>query len=71
MAARQGNLHTVRHLIDEGTDVNVKDDDGVRIQTNLYTDLRLNYPNRIDGNFRGRKLSQILRFCSYFQSFPA
>ena len=69
MAARQGNLRTVRHLIDEGTDVNVKDDDGVRIQTYLYTDLSLNYPNRIDGNFRGRKLSQILRFCSYLRSF--
>ena len=56
MAARQGNLHTVRHLIEEGTDVNVKDDDGVRIKTNWYTDLRLNYPDHIDGNFRGRKL---------------
>ena len=46
MAAKQGNLHTVRHLIDEGTDVNVKDDGGVRIKTNWYTDLSLNYPNR-------------------------
>ena len=30
-AARQGDLDTVQHLIDEGTDVNIKDDDGVSI----------------------------------------
>ena len=30
IAARQGNLHSVKRLIDKGTDVNVRDDDGVR-----------------------------------------
>ena len=28
-ATRQGNLDTVRQLIDEGTDVNIRDADGV------------------------------------------
>ena len=28
-AARQGDLNTVRHLTNEGMDVNIKDDDGV------------------------------------------
>ena len=32
-AARQGDLDTVRHLIDEGTDVNSRDDEGVSIRT--------------------------------------
>lgn len=31
IATRQGDLHTVRHLIDEGTDFNMRDDHGVRI----------------------------------------
>ena len=34
-AARQGDLDTVQHLIDEGMDVNFKDDDGVGIWTGL------------------------------------
>ena len=40
-AARQGNLHTVRHLIDGGMDVNIKDDHGVslRLRKGLYFDL--------------------------------
>ena len=32
-AARQGDLDIVRHLIDEGTDVNISDDDGVSIRS--------------------------------------
>ena len=32
-AARQGDLDTVRCLIDEGTDVNIKDDDGASIRS--------------------------------------
>ena len=30
IAARHGDLHLVKHLIDKGTDINVRDDDGVR-----------------------------------------
>ena len=33
-AARRGNLHTVKQLIDEGIDVNMKDDHGVSRGTN-------------------------------------
>ena len=39
IAARQGNLDSVRHLIDKGTDVNVRDDKGVSqefIQISVY-----------------------------------
>ena len=32
-AASQGDLHTVRHLTDEGTDINIRDDSGVSIPT--------------------------------------
>ena len=37
-AARQGDLDTVQHLIDEGIDANIKDDDGVSI-TPIWTGL--------------------------------
>ena len=32
-AARQGDLDTVRHFINEGTDVNIKDHDGASIRS--------------------------------------
>ena len=31
MAARQGNLDRVKYLVDQGADINKKDDDGVSI----------------------------------------
>ena len=38
LAARQGDLDTVKHLVDEGDDINSKDKNGVRmtIVTRIY-----------------------------------